>query len=152
MLQIEKKVWGNIQYTLKEIEKLDEEYEKNKQDFYNELISIEAKIEQLETPGILVEEKKPPMLVIVTMYTSWETCYKTDCIMASGKKAYIGAIACPRAISFNTKVVIEGKTYTCEDRTHIRFDGRYDIFNGYGKDKYNEAIKFGKKNLTVYKK
>ena len=88
-------------------------------------------------------------LVDVTAYSSWETCQRTDCIMASGKKAYIGAIACPRDLDFGTKVVIKGKEYTCEDRTALRYNGRYDIFMGYGFYAYQEAMQFGKQKLEV---
>ena len=48
--------------------------------------------------------------------------------MSSGIQVYDGAVACPRNIPLGTKVCIEHKLYTCEDRTHQKFDGRYDIW------------------------
>lgn len=69
--------------------------------------------------------------------------------MASGKKAYVGAVACPRNLKLGTKVKLAGRTYTCEDRTAKRYDGRYDIFQGYGQDAYRKAIRFSKQTLEV---
>jgi len=84
----------------------------------------------------------------VTKYSPRETCPDRPCVMASGELAYEGAIACPRALKLRSIVVIDGKVYTCHDRTNKRLDGRYDIFT-YD---YNEAIKWGvkKKVITIY--
>lgn len=84
----------------------------------------------------------------VTAYSELETC-KSNCIMASGKKAYIGAIACPRNINLGTRVVIDNISYICEDRTNVKYNGRYDIFYGYGESAYNQAIKYGIKIKQV---
>ncbi len=46
--------------------------------------------------------------------------------MASGKDVYIGAIACPRRFEFDSKVIINGEMYTCEDR----MAGKYDASDG----------------------
>lgn len=81
----------------------------------------------------------------ITAYSKAETCPLSPCIMASGKLAYHGAIACPRKLPFGTKVIVGDITYTCEDRTHIRFDGRYDIFM----DSYQDAIEWGKQILPI---
>lgn len=48
-------------------------------------------------------------------------------IMASGNYVYEGAIACPTYLSFGTLVVIDKKIYVCEDRTHPKNDGIFDI-------------------------
>lgn len=37
-------------------------------------------------------------------------------------------IAAPRSVPFGTKVKIDGRIYTVEDRTSMRYDGRWDIF------------------------
>lgn len=63
--------------------------------------------------------------------------------MASGKRAYIGAVACPRDIQLGTKVFLDGIEYTCEDRTAKEYDGRYDIFVGFGKEAYEKAKEYG---------
>jgi 3D (Asp-Asp-Asp) domain-containing protein len=66
--------------------------------------------------------------------------------MASGKKVYDGAIACPLKYKFGTKIEVKGKVYTCEDRMNSRYqNGEYfDIWF----ESYDEAIKFGRKDLT----
>ncbi len=63
--------------------------------------------------------------------------------MASGNRAYVGAIACPRSIPLFTKVTIDNTTYTCEDRTAKKYDGRFDIFMGYGPDAHTKSINYG---------
>jgi len=47
-------------------------------------------------------------------------------IMASNKKVYAGAIACPSKYAFGTKIKVAGQIYTCRDRMAQRFrDGEY---------------------------
>lgn len=49
--------------------------------------------------------------------------------MASGKMPYIGACAGPQWVRLGTRVYIAGLgSYTVEDRTHKRFNGRYDVW------------------------
>ena len=81
----------------------------------------------------------------VTAYSKAETCPNEECITSSGKVATSGLIACPRAFKLGTRVEILGVEYECADRTHKRFDGRFDIF----KDSYAEAKSFGIKNLEI---
>lgn len=66
--------------------------------------------------------------------------------MASGKKVYVGAIACPIKYEFGTKIEVNGKIYTCEDTMAKRFrDGEYfDIYF----DDINDALNFGRKQLN----
>lgn len=66
-------------------------------------------------------------------------------VMASGKEVYVGAIACPIKYAFGTKITVQGKAYTCEDRMAQRFRGGeyFDIFM----DDQNEALSFGRKKL-----
>jgi len=86
----------------------------------------------------------------VTGYSSLDSCNTKLCLMASGKSAYVGAVACPRKIPLGSKVRINNKVYTCEDRTAKRFDGRYDIFFGYGKEAHAKAINWGIRKVDVY--
>lgn len=66
--------------------------------------------------------------------------------MASGRKVYPGAIACPNGYKFGDKIEIEGMgVYTCEDRMNIRYRDKQN-FDVYFED-YDEAIKFGRKQL-----
>lgn len=66
---------------------------------------------------------------IVTGYSS--TIDQTDdtpFITASGKEVKDGILACPRKYPFESKFEIDGKEYICEDRLHIRYDDRFDIW------------------------
>jgi len=65
--------------------------------------------------------------------------------MASGKKVYLGAIACPRRYPFGTKIEIRDNTYTCEDRMALKNDGKFDILFSTRA----EAIQFGRRTLTI---
>ena len=66
-------------------------------------------------------------------------------ITASGRKVHDGLAACPRKFPFGTRVRIGSRIYTCWDRTHERFDHRFDIW----KPSKEEALKFGKRVLVV---
>jgi len=97
-------------------------------------------------PDVYCEEE----LVEVTAYSEYDSCHTGEsCLMASGKKAYVGAVACPRNIELGTKVLISGTEYTCEDRTSLTYDGRYDIFMGFGDEGYNKAIAWGNRKLQI---
>lgn len=85
------------------------------------------------------------VIKIVTAYSPKEGCDDPECIMASGKRVYEGAVACSRAIPLGTKIKVAGKIYTCEDRLAKRFDDRVDIFF----EDYNEALRFGRQYLPV---
>lgn len=88
--------------------------------------------------GKRVEEIK----AVVTAYSSTpDQTDDTPEIMASGKKVYPGAIACPRKYAFGTRVEINGKQYVCEDRMHIRFDDRFDIWYPTRQEAKNHGIK-----------
>lgn len=89
---------------------------------------------------------------LVTMYSSVETCPES-CVMANGRAPKEGDAACPRAIPLGTQIEIDGVPYTCSDRTARKYDGRYDIFAGYGMTGYNIAKKWGKqiKEVTITK-
>ena len=45
----------------------------------------------------------------VMAYSELDSCHFPNCIMSSGKRAYIGAVACPRKYKLGTKVNIGGK-------------------------------------------
>ncbi len=78
------------------------------------------------------------------------TQYVLKGVMASGKEVYDGAIACPRNIELGTKVEIGGIEYVCEDRTHFKNDGTFDIWQ----QDYDVAIEWGRRvkivNLISY--
>ena len=96
-----------------------------------------------ETP---VEANPKVIYATVTGYSSTpDQTDDTPEIMASGKRVYDGAIACPRKYLFGTRVKINGKEYVCEDRMHIRFDDRFDIWFVHRTD----AKHFGIRELPV---
>lgn len=72
--------------------------------------------------------------------------YTPGTTMASTKEVYEGAMACPSKYELGTKIKVNGKTYTCEDRMAKRFrDGEYfDIYMA----SQDEAIKFGRKEIA----
>jgi 3D (Asp-Asp-Asp) domain-containing protein len=105
------------------------------------LCELDAVVCDYEMKGIVRE---------VSAYSEFDSCHTgKSCKMKSGKKAYIGAVACPRNIKLGTKVKIFGKIYICEDRTAEWVDGRYDIFMGYGQESYDKAIQWGVKKTEV---
>lgn len=65
--------------------------------------------------------------------------------MASGKTVYLGAIACPRDIKLGTKIEINNKVYTCEDRMNKRYKNNVDIFMWSKAD----ALNFGRQKLLA---
>lgn len=65
-------------------------------------------------------------------------------IMASGKRVYIGAIACPRDMTLGTVIELEnGNRYTCEDRMNKRYADNFDIYM----ETKGEAFSFGRKSM-----
>jgi|GEM_PF-1546927 len=67
---------------------------------------------------------------VVTQYSRADSCHnmvKGKCLMASGKAVYLGAAACPKFLELGTKIIVAGKTYTCEDR----YSSRLDDIRGY---------------------
>jgi len=86
---------------------------------------------------------------IVTAYSEIDSCHHLNCAMASGNRAYVGAIACPRNLPLYTRIIINYTTYICEDRTAEKYDGRYDIFYGYGEDSHKRALEYGIKNQLI---
>lgn len=79
-------------------------------------------------------------------FTAPVTKYIDTGIMASGKQTYVGAIACPRKYELGQRVEVNGIDYVCEDRTHKRLDGRFDIFTT---DSHAQAMQYGKRDLII---
>lgn len=77
----------------------------------------------------------PPVLpkreeyAVVSAYSKEETCPNWECKAANGTKPVVRkTTACPRAIKLGTLIEFDGKKYTCNDRTALKHDGRYDLF------------------------
>jgi len=82
------------------------------------------------------------MRAVITAYSSSpDETWGDPFIMASGRRVYEGAIACPAWLSFGTIVEISGRQYVCEDRMNIRFrdSNRFDIW----KTSKQAALTFG---------
>jgi len=98
--------------------------------------------EQLSTPRFELIRAE------ITAYSaSPDETDDTPDIVASGKKAELGMIACPGKYAFGTKVEIEGDVYTCEDRMNIRYrhSEHYDILV----ESKDEAYQWGRRTLEI---
>ena len=77
-------------------------------------------------PSILYSEGR---MAEISFFSELDSCHTgKSCLMANGKKAAIGYVACPRRIKLGTKILINGAKYECGDRTAKWVDGRFDIF------------------------
>jgi 3D (Asp-Asp-Asp) domain-containing protein len=75
-------------------------------------------------------------------------CGKTDGITASGTHVTAGrTIAAPKEIPFGTQIIINGHTYTVEDRGGAIKGNRIDIYF----DTHEEALKFGVQYVEIFK-
>lgn len=94
--------------------------------------------------------------VVVTAYSPAETCGGKPCIGANGKAPVSYRTgACPRRLTFGTRFRVRGAPESwgerggewlyCSDRTHARFDGRFDVFV----PTYEEARAWGKRKTQV---
>lgn len=100
---------------------------------------------------IYVENIPEPKLVVVTGYSSTESqTDDTPFIMASGKRVYDGAIACPRKYKFGQKVEITGKIYTCEDRKNIRYESYPEEWFDIWFESQELALNWGIEKLRVF--
>jgi len=103
----------------------------------------------VEVRNVLPENENKRLMMTVTGYSSIEGCNDSECIMANGKRAYVGAVACPRSWKQGTVVRFENREYECLDRLSMKYDNRIDVFFGYGNEAFKEARKFGKRSLEV---
>lgn len=76
----------------------------------------------------------------------------TPCLAASGHNicGRSDVVACPRYIQLGTKVEIDGKIYTCLDRTAKKYGNRFDI--SCDKDKKCPALVTGNKEVKIFAK
>jgi len=90
----------------------------------------------------------------VTMYSRKDSCHNPDgdkCLTAIGRDTKAGTtVACPRNLKLGTKVMIDGFTYTCEDRYSTYLDAKrglptFDIFT----ENQSEALSWGIKERVV---
>ena len=72
----------------------------------------------------------------------------TPCIAASGDNicGRTDVVACPRRVPLGTWVEIKGSRYECLDRTHSKYNGRFDI--SFDKD-VQAALNWGRTRVKV---
>ena len=95
-----------------------------------EIVSRETIIKATSTVEVPEEPSYTSVYAKVTGYnTVPEQTDSTPCIAAGGVNicGRTDVVACPREYALGTKVEINGKTYTCLDRTHSRYNARFDI-------------------------
>lgn len=87
-------------------------------------------------------------IAIVTAYTSSvDETDDTPFITASGERTKRGVLACPKKYEFGTKVLIEGRQYTCADRMNQRYRDK-ECFDIWVETK-SEAFDWGRRTLEV---
>ena len=154
------------------IEKLSKECEEDKRQIY-----IEDQVNKLREEKRLEEERKRQeelrrqqeeqlnnigivnrggdvgngraVSIEVSYYCGCNSCTPGGGITASGKQVSEGMIACPSNIPFNTKILIDGVVYTCEDRggfIQYTSDGimRVDIYT----ESHKTALERGRYRTT----
>jgi len=99
---------------------------------------------------IMTQKAYAAEIALTTAYSELDSCHYENCAMASGKRAYIGAVACPREIELGTRVNIDGTWYVCEDRYQKDLSYRFDIFFGYATEAHQAAKEYGRKELLVF--
>lgn len=79
--------------------------------------------------GEMVKPKRQVYARITGFNTVRAQTDASPCIAASGDDicGRNDVVACPRNLPLGSKVEISGKIYTCLDRTHSKFNGRFDI-------------------------
>lgn len=96
------------------------------------------------------EEPSPAEIVLaeVSAYTSSpEETDEDPFTTANGDRVGPGTIACPSRFPFGTKLLIEKREYTCNDRMNARYreTNHFDIWF----ETKAQAIEFGRKKLEV---
>lgn len=87
----------------------------------------------------------------MTAYATAYICQDRSCKNAMGKTPTFTTIACPRRFPLGTRFRFMDYEWVCEDRTNIKYDGRYDIFSGFGGEAEKEALRFGIQKVEVVK-
>lgn len=113
-------------------------------------VVIEEVIEPAAEEEKIEEEPKQKYLgeYKITYYCAcMKCCGKTNGITASGAKAQVGTtVAAPKEFPFGTKLLINGHTYTVQDRGGSIKNKRIDIYC----ETHEEALKNGVDYYDVY--
>jgi hypothetical protein len=89
-------------------------------------------------------EYNPPIHK-VKYVEAYITHYRDRGITASGQLTYEGGVACPRSYAFNTKVLIAGTTFVCNDHYAKWVDENRgeETFDIYVNETIAQALQFG---------
>ena len=86
--------------------------------------------------------------LVVTAYCACQICCGKHAtgLTADGHVPRQGiTVAASRSLPFGTRLVINGHTYTVQDRLALAYDSRVDIYF----KRHRDAKKFGQQTLTV---
>lgn len=113
----------------------------------NKIVQIQTKVTSRSSSRIKGVTTASSGIYKVTAYCScYKCCGKTNGITASGKKATSNhTVAAPSTFAFGTQLVINGKTYTVEDRGGAIQGNRIDIYM----DSHAQALAWGVRYLNV---
>lgn len=96
---------------------------------------------------VIVKEHIVVVATITAYTSSVDETDDTPFITASGSRTGEGTLACPPKYKFGTKILINGKEYTCLDRMNRRYweQERFDMWV----ETKGEAFEWGIKKLEV---
>lgn len=148
-------IYFSHKYFINTLEKDNKEETAEKVEKQQELPQVETPIVEKEEPK--QEEKKEEHhshtvslgVYKITAYCGCaKCCGKTDGITASGTHVTAGrTIAAPPEIPFGTQIIINGHTYTVEDRGGAIKGNRIDIYF----ETHEEALAFGVQYVEIFK-
>lgn len=131
---------------------LNTKYKPTKTPTYKEEVPV-VDIEETPVEQEIIETPAPTIVSLgvykITAYCGCaKCCGKTDGITASGTHVTAGrTIAAPPEIPFGTQIIINGHTYTVEDRGGAIKGNRIDIYF----ETHEEAVEFGVQYIEVFK-
>ena len=114
---------------------------------HGEMVSAESCVSEQSTNRTEQEIDDIPIGVPgvkkeISWYSELDSCHNRTpegCLTASGKIAKIGMVA-TWLYPIGTKLEIDGKIYTVEDRTKKELGHRIDIWTGMGKEAHQLAL------------
>jgi len=119
---------------------------------------IIPEIKEVEKPTVEVKKELPTKKIVavngtkimaeISGYTSSvDETDSTPFITASGQRTRDGIIACPSRFKFGQEVIINGKTYECQDRMNARYRDKnnFDIWF----ETKAEAFAWGRRTVEV---
>lgn len=113
----------------------------------NKIVQIQTKVTSRSlTRGSAVTTASSGRYKVTAYCSCAKCCGKTNGITASGTKAKANrTVAAPSTFAFGTQLVINGKTYTVEDRGGAIQGNRIDVYM----NSHSEALSWGVRYLNV---